>query len=79
MSEPYQAPSGISYEKEALKSFIEKTGSKDPITSEPFNSFEDCVPNLALKDSIKLLIKKNPAIYELDESSNDCRELKFLE
>lgn len=79
MNEPYQTPSGISYEKEALKSFVEKAGPKDPITSETFQSFEDCVLNVALKDSIKALMKKNPAIVELYETSNDWREVIFME
>ena len=79
MREPYQTPSGISYEKEALKAFIEKAEAKDPITSEPFGSFEDCVPNYALKESIRLLMKKNPAIFEFYETSNDWRDIEFNE
>jgi len=79
MSEPYQTPSGISYEKEALKSYVEKAGAKDPITSEPFRSFDDCVPNTALKNSIKLLLKKNPAMIDFYEASCDWREVVFAE
>lgn len=79
MQEPYQTPSGISYEKEALKSYVEKTEPKDPITSDPFRSFDDCIPNNALKDSVKLSVKKNPALFEFYESSADWRDIKFEE
>ena len=79
MKDPYQTPSGLSYEKEDLKSFVEKTEPKDPITSEKFRSFEDCVPNTALKESIKLELKKNPAIYDFYETSHDWREITFME
>lgn len=79
MTEPYQTPSGISYEREALKSYVEKTQPKDPITSETFKSFDDCVPNKALKESVKILLKKNPAVYDLYETWNDCRDVEFTE
>lgn len=79
MNEPYQTPSGISYEKEALQEYIDKNEPKDPITSETFNSFDDCSPNTAMNESIKNLLKHNPEMYDFYESSNDWCDIKFTE
>ena len=74
MNEPFQLPSGVSYEKSTLIEHFEKNGFKDPITSQEFHSSDQCAENKALRQCIKNELKKNPALFEASDRIEDLYE-----
>ena len=79
MNEPYQLPTGVSYEKNVLVEFFAKNGFKDPITSKEFHSEEQCAENRALRQCIKRELKANPAVFEGSERVEDLHEQTFYD
>jgi hypothetical protein len=60
MDDPYLTPNGRSYEKAALQFWVEHHGT-DPLTRAPL-TWDQCVPNRALKALIPALINMNAAL-----------------
>ncbi|KAL1921872.1 uncharacterized protein VTP21DRAFT_10514 [Calcarisporiella thermophila] len=58
MHDPVITPSGITYERTALKEHIKVIGSFDPLTRAPLNE-RNLISNLALKEAIEDFLRKN--------------------
>ncbi|KAL0484331.1 STIP1 homology and U-box containing protein [Acrasis kona] len=61
MRDPWITPSGVTYEKKAIKEHLE-FHSFDPVTREPCK-LADIRPNLLAKEMIEDYLKKNPNLF----------------
>ncbi len=78
MEAPVQTPYGNCYDKKCIKKYIDQGNLKDPLNSKPLNRNHDLVKNKALENRIVDFLKKSPwAFDQVDEMSDDYRELKF--
>ena len=82
LREPFQIPSGITYEKAMLDSFWSSPacsdGFKDPITKEPILPGTVCAPNRAIAAHVEDFLEQNPWAAEVAlDYCSDWSKIKF--
>lgn len=78
IEDPLQTPSGISYEKNLLLEYLDKSENcKDPLTSTNFRSADDCIDNKILKKSLKRFLRKNCWSFQFCEDDDYCEKFVY--
>ncbi|KAI3947468.1 hypothetical protein MKW92_049158 [Papaver armeniacum] len=63
--DPVITPSGVTYERKVLLDHLQKVGKFDPITRETLDP-RQLIPNLAIKEAVRVFLKKHGWAYKLD-------------
>ncbi|WZZ42065.1 hypothetical protein YC2023_038324 [Brassica napus] len=63
--DPVISPSGVTYERAAIREHINKVGKFDPITREKLDPSK-LVPNLAIKEAVASYLEKHVWVYKVD-------------